>query len=161
MKLKRFAKYDMTSLSDYWLATANEIESALIQAGLTANSYTAKEIFELAKPFVLERHKNSPEGLSICVGWADVPTEITVEEETALQKTSASAKWSSQRATKQTAPHQFIKLVEVENMVGTKKSSIYAMVKLNTFPAPHKLSRRSVVWSKNEVLDWIDQRMHG
>lgn len=161
MKLKRFAKYDLTSLSDYWLATANEIESALIQAGVTPNNYTAKELFELAKPFVLARHNFLAEGLSICTSWPDSPPNTAAETLKPLQKTSSNAKWTSSSPVKQAPADQLIRLGEVENMVGVKKSSIYEMVKHNTFPAPHKLSRRAVAWSKNEVLAWINQRISG
>lgn len=54
---------------------------------------------------------------------------------------------------------RLIKLHEVESRVGMKKSSIYAAVKELSFPAPVRLSRRSVAWSSAAVDAWIAARI--
>ena len=53
--------------------------------------------------------------------------------------------------------NRFIRLPEVEGMVGLGKSAIYAKMKETppTFPKPIKLSRRAVAWSLASVQAWI------
>jgi len=50
---------------------------------------------------------------------------------------------------------RLIRLPEVLGSVGLKKTTVYDMVKRQTFPAPHKLGRTSV-WSEREVQEWIE-----
>ena len=54
---------------------------------------------------------------------------------------------------------RFIKLPEVEKLVALKKSSIYASVRSGTFPAPVRLSSRSVAWSSAAIDAWIAARI--
>lgn len=52
---------------------------------------------------------------------------------------------------------RLIRLPEVLGSVGLKKTTVYDMVKRQTFPAPHKLGRTSV-WSEREVQAWIETK---
>ena len=62
------------------------------------------------------------------------------------------------------APRErLLRLTEVEQTVGIKKSAIYA--KMNetppAFPAPIKLSRRAVAWPESAVQAWIQAQIEG
>jgi len=52
-----------------------------------------------------------------------------------------------------------LRLPAVLAMTGQGKSQVYAKVREGTFPAPVKLSRRCVVWSRNAVQAWIQARL--
>ena len=48
---------------------------------------------------------------------------------------------------------------EVLNITGLESNStLYYLINKGTFPAPVKLSARSVAWRESEVIDWIDSR---
>lgn len=51
---------------------------------------------------------------------------------------------------------RLIRLPEVENIVGLKRTQIYEMVKARSFPAPVKLGRASR-WSLRAVSAWMDR----
>ncbi len=53
----------------------------------------------------------------------------------------------------------FLRIGEVMSICGISRTSIYAGVKDKSFPAPVKLSGRSVAWVKDEVLEWINARV--
>lgn len=55
--------------------------------------------------------------------------------------------------------NKLIRLSQVEELTGLKKSSIYAMVKGGTFPKQVVLSRRCSVWSEAAVLTWVQARI--
>ena len=50
---------------------------------------------------------------------------------------------------------RFIRLPEVEKMVGFKRSSIYAMVSDGSFPKPLNIGPRAVAWRLSEVRRWM------
>lgn len=50
---------------------------------------------------------------------------------------------------------RIIRLPEVVSQVGLKKSTIYDMIKRETFPKQIKLGRMSV-WSEREIQEWIE-----
>jgi prophage regulatory protein len=54
---------------------------------------------------------------------------------------------------------QFIKLEEVKNLCGLSRSSIYRGMNEGTFPKRIKVSKRSVVWSKESIYKWINQHI--
>ena len=58
-----------------------------------------------------------------------------------------------------TRPEKLIRLPVVEDRTGQKKSSIYAGVKADTFPAPVRLSARAVAWRESDIDCWIAERM--
>lgn len=57
------------------------------------------------------------------------------------------------------ATEMLIKLPEVEFRVSLRKSAIYAGIKAKTFPAPIKLSTRSVAWTQSSISNWINERI--
>ncbi len=54
---------------------------------------------------------------------------------------------------------RFIRLPEVENLIGCKKSTIYTMLEKGTFPRPIRHSARMVVWPESAVLQWLQDRI--
>lgn len=54
---------------------------------------------------------------------------------------------------------RFLRMPEVEQATGTRKSFIYAAARRGTFPQPVKLGRRMTVWIASEVDAWIAQRI--
>ena len=53
----------------------------------------------------------------------------------------------------------FVKLPGLMNVTKLSRSTIYAEVKKGTFPAPIKLSERSVAWPVDDIRAWIAQRI--
>ena len=51
-----------------------------------------------------------------------------------------------------------LRLPQVEQFCGLKKSAIYVQIKEGKFPRPVKLGARSVAWRSNEVDEWIQAR---
>jgi len=58
-------------------------------------------------------------------------------------------------------PDRLIRLPEVTQLVGFKRSSIYAMAHTGTFPRPVKIGKRQVAWSERAVRAWITSRLQG
>lgn len=56
------------------------------------------------------------------------------------------------------APVRLIRRPELEAMTGLPKSTLYDYLAAGTFPAPVKLSARSVAWRLGEVEAWIESR---
>lgn len=53
----------------------------------------------------------------------------------------------------------FLRLPEVKAMTGLSKSSLYALIREKTFPAPVRLGPRAVAWVKSEVTHWAMERV--
>ena len=58
-----------------------------------------------------------------------------------------------------TSEIRFIKLPEVLALCGRSKSSIYCAIKKGEFPAPVRLSCRSVGWIHSEIASWAEARV--
>lgn len=56
--------------------------------------------------------------------------------------------------------NRLIRLPEVESITGSKKSTIYKLMKDGSFPQPVRLSRRLVAWSEVAVQGWVHNRMY-
>ncbi len=54
----------------------------------------------------------------------------------------------------------FLRLPEVKAMTGLSKSSLYALIKEKSFPAPVRLGARAVAWVRSEVRQWAAERVH-
>jgi prophage regulatory protein len=54
----------------------------------------------------------------------------------------------------------FLRLPEVKAMTGLSKSSLYALVRERSFPAPVRLGARAVAWVRSEVRQWAAERVH-
>jgi prophage regulatory protein len=53
----------------------------------------------------------------------------------------------------------FVRLPEVKAVTGLSKSSLYALIRANNFPAPVRLGPRTVAWVKSEVKQWAVERV--
>lgn len=47
---------------------------------------------------------------------------------------------------------------EVEELVGLRRSALYAMIARGEFPKPVKLSSRAVGWRLSDIWSWIESR---
>ena len=58
-------------------------------------------------------------------------------------------------------PHRSLRLPQVEEKVGLKKSAILDAVNRGEFPAPFKLlpNGRAVAWSEAEIDEYLAERM--
>ena len=54
--------------------------------------------------------------------------------------------------------NKILRLPDVMEKVGLKRSSIYAYVQKNAFPQPVLLGARAVGWKSDEIDAWIEQR---
>ena len=53
----------------------------------------------------------------------------------------------------------FIRLPEVKAITGLSKTSLYALIKEKSFPAPVHLGPRAVAWVKSEIRQWAVERV--
>ena len=53
----------------------------------------------------------------------------------------------------------FVRLPEVKAVTGLSKSSLYALIRANNFPAPVRLGARTVAWVRSEVKQWAAERV--
>ncbi len=49
-----------------------------------------------------------------------------------------------------------LRLGQVEQATGLKKSAIYAKIKTGEFPVAVRLGSRSVAWRSDDIQEWID-----
>jgi prophage regulatory protein len=61
-------------------------------------------------------------------------------------------------ARQQRALQRVLRLRELEDTVGLKRSSIYEAIEAGTFPQPVRLAPRAVGWLASEVEAWIESR---
>ena len=54
-------------------------------------------------------------------------------------------------------PDSFIRISQVINLVGLKRSWIYQKIKEGKFPSPIKLGSRASVWKRSSVSAWIQK----
>jgi prophage regulatory protein len=47
---------------------------------------------------------------------------------------------------------------QVEQLVGLSRSSLYAAVLAQKFPAPYRIGARAVAWRLSEVEQWLEAR---
>lgn len=69
-----------------------------------------------------------------------------------------------QRQPAATAPHtdkpeRLLPLVEVEQLTGIKKTTVYHLIRLGEFPPPIRLTRRASRWPASHVQAWIAERI--
>lgn len=56
-------------------------------------------------------------------------------------------------------PDRLIRLAEVEELTGLKKSSLYGLTRAGKFVTPIRLSSRCTAWSYAAVQQWIQDRI--
>ncbi len=54
---------------------------------------------------------------------------------------------------------RLIRLREVLNICGMSRATLYREIKLHGFPAPVRLSARTVGWLQDEVMQWVESRI--
>ncbi|MEZ5762838.1 MAG: AlpA family phage regulatory protein [Xanthobacteraceae bacterium] len=55
--------------------------------------------------------------------------------------------------------HKVVRLVDLPNFVGLKRTRIEELIALGEFPKPVKLSARRKAWIEAELIDWQQQRI--
>jgi len=53
----------------------------------------------------------------------------------------------------------FLRLPKVKAVTGLSKSSLYDLIRANSFPAPVHLGARTVAWVASEVKQWAAERI--
>jgi len=53
----------------------------------------------------------------------------------------------------------FLRLPKVKTVTGLSKSSLYELIRANSFPAPVHLGARTVAWVASEVKQWAAERI--
>ena len=54
---------------------------------------------------------------------------------------------------------QFIRLGEVIRITSLSKTSIYRLISEGTFPKQIQVGKRSVVWVRSDINNWINQKL--
>lgn len=61
-----------------------------------------------------------------------------------------------------TGPHadssRILRPREVATLVGLSRQTIWRLVRSGEFPAPIQLTRKSIGWKENHVMDWLERR---
>jgi predicted DNA-binding transcriptional regulator AlpA len=53
----------------------------------------------------------------------------------------------------------FLRLPEVKAITGLSKSSLYGLIRENSFPRPVRLGQRAVAWISSEIKQWAAERV--
>lgn len=53
----------------------------------------------------------------------------------------------------------FLRLPSVKLATGLSKSTIYALIRADSFPVPVPLGLRTVAWVRSEVQEWAAERV--
>ncbi len=61
------------------------------------------------------------------------------------------------RNTAAAVENRFLRLPQVLQLVGLKKSTLYLYISQNKFPAPKKIGARISVWLAEDVFKWMEQ----
>jgi len=54
--------------------------------------------------------------------------------------------------------NRIVRMKELKLLLGVSNATIYRHIKLNKFPKPIHLSKRSVAWRLSVVESWINER---
>src|SRR6056297_3232876 len=54
---------------------------------------------------------------------------------------------------------KFLRLAQVEEKSGLKKSAIYELMSKGEFPRPYRLTERAVGWKQSEIEQWMATRV--
>ncbi|MCW2474517.1 MULTISPECIES: AlpA family transcriptional regulator [unclassified Symbiopectobacterium] len=57
--------------------------------------------------------------------------------------------------------HQLLRLKQVREKTGLKRSQIYLYMKTDDFPKSIKIGPTSVAWLESEINEWIEQKLSG
>jgi prophage regulatory protein len=53
---------------------------------------------------------------------------------------------------------KILRLPEVCDAVGVRRSAIYSMLRHGEFPAPLRVSRQCIGWRESTIREWLDAR---
>lgn len=53
---------------------------------------------------------------------------------------------------------RLLRLRDVCDRVGLRRSALYKRIRAGEFPAPVRLGSRSVAWKLSDIARWIDER---
>lgn len=56
--------------------------------------------------------------------------------------------------------HRFLRLAQVIDKTGLKRSQIYAYMKTGDFPKSVKIGMSSVAWLESEIDEWIKAKLN-
>lgn len=56
--------------------------------------------------------------------------------------------------------HRFLRLTQVMDKTGLKRSQIYSYMKTGDFPKSVKIGPSSVAWLESEIDDWIKEKLN-
>jgi len=54
---------------------------------------------------------------------------------------------------------RLLRVREVLSICGLSRATLYREIKLHDFPAPLRISARSVAWLQDEVVEWLESRI--
>lgn len=53
----------------------------------------------------------------------------------------------------------FLRVSDLERLLPYKKSWIWSQVRLGVFPQPIRMSSRCTVWRRDEIIEWLNERV--
>ncbi|ECD9611695.1 AlpA family phage regulatory protein [Salmonella enterica subsp. salamae] len=56
--------------------------------------------------------------------------------------------------------HRFLRLAQVMDKTGLKRSQVYAYMKTGDFPKSIKIGPSSVAWLESEIEEWINTKIN-
>ncbi len=56
--------------------------------------------------------------------------------------------------------HRILRLPDVQEITGLKRTAIYDKMKIGEFPSSISLSERMVGWIESEVQAWLDDKIN-
>lgn len=56
-------------------------------------------------------------------------------------------------------PRRFLRLRQVEELTGFKRSHIYNLIRVGSFPSSVKLGLRAVAWDSHAIEQWQNERL--
>ena len=82
------------------------------------------------------------------------------------ESSSLTRKVSSKSATRsprqevgsKATPTRLLRRAEVLHLTGLPNSTLYALMAKGRFPRPVKIGARSVAWTEESIVDWINSR---
>ncbi len=57
-------------------------------------------------------------------------------------------------------PPRFLRLSQVIEMTGVGKTFIYTHMEKGSFPKQIQISARTVVWLEQDIIEWMQAKMH-
>jgi prophage regulatory protein len=56
-------------------------------------------------------------------------------------------------------PDRLLRLPQVEQLTGLRRSALYQRITAGTFPRQVKIGARACAWSENAVREWVNQQI--